>query len=104
VPEADLGALLVRAGLPAPVHHHVVTLPSGRVIELDWAYPERRIGLEVDGYVVHVRSAEAFAADRDRLNQLRLVGWVVLQFAPTTIHRRPRRVVAQVAAALGVAA
>jgi very-short-patch-repair endonuclease len=100
VAEAALARLLVRHGLPRPVHHLVVTTSSGRRYELDWAYPAQRIALEVDGYRVHARSARAFADDRLRANDLLVDGWLVLQFAPSTITRQPRRVLTQVAAAL----
>jgi Transcriptional regulator, AbiEi antitoxin len=100
VPEGALGELLVRHGFPPLVHHHLVTLPGGAVFELDWSYPEHRLGFEVDGYGVHLRSRAVFEHDRLRRNELEIHGWRILQFAGTTVQHRPRIVVDQVRRAL----
>ena len=95
-PEGMLGETLIAAGLPHPVHHHVVTLPDGTRFELDWAYPEARLALELDGYGVHLASFETFDRDRWRRNELEIHGWAVLNFTSSACRRQPRRVVAQV--------
>ncbi len=97
--EHRLGELLDRAGLPA-VHHVVVTVRSGRTYELDWAYPDVRLGIEVDGYGVHLRSVTAFDDDRWRRNELENEGWQILNFTSGHLRRSPGRVVAQVRDAL----
>ncbi|MGD9700837.1 MAG: type IV toxin-antitoxin system AbiEi family antitoxin domain-containing protein [Acidimicrobiia bacterium] len=101
VPESALGELLVRHGFPPLTHHHLVVLPSGAVFELDWSYPDRMLGFEVDGYGVHLRSNDAFERDRLRRNELEIHGWRILHFAGTTVLRRPHVVVDQVRRALG---
>jgi hypothetical protein len=103
VPEARLGEILTRAGIP-PVLHHVVTTAEGRDFELDWSYPHARVGLEVDGYGVHVRSFDAFEDDRDRRNEIVLIGWRVLNFTSRMIRNRPAHVIGQVRRALALAA
>jgi hypothetical protein len=100
VPESALGELLLERGLPPLTHHHLVVLPSGATFELDWSYPDRLLGFEVDGYGVHLRSNEAFEHDRLRRNELEIHGWRILQFAGTTVVRRPHIVVDQVRRAL----
>lgn len=97
--EQRLGELLEQADLPA-VHHVVVTVRSGRTYELDWAYPEVRLGIEVDGYGVHLRSIAAFDDDRWRRNELENEGWQILNFTSGHLRRSPGRVVAQVRDAL----
>jgi hypothetical protein len=96
VDEGLLGALLTRHGLPRPELHHVVVLDDGLVFELDWSYPERRMAFELDGYGIHLRSLDAFEGDRDRLNELEIAGWKVLQFTSRMVRNHPRRVVSQV--------
>jgi Protein of unknown function (DUF559) len=96
VDEGLLGAVLASHGLPLPELHHLVVLENGLVFELDWSYPELRIAFELDGYGIHLRSLEAFEADRDRSNELRIAGWAVLQFTRRMVRDRPQRVVSQV--------
>ena len=92
--EAVLGALLREAGLP-PELHLLVTTQHGHTFELDWAYPDVQVGLELDGYGVHLRSATAFDDDRWRRNELTIAGWTILNFT-TRQCRRPGYVVDQV--------
>ena len=98
--ESWLGRLVVRHGLPPPVLHHLVTLASGIVYELDWSYPEHRLALELDRYGVHLRSRDAFEADRHRRNELEIAGWRVLNFTERMVRGRPVLVVGQVTRAL----
>jgi hypothetical protein len=93
--EALLGEVLIGAGLPRPTHHHLVR--DGRIVaELDWAYPEALVALEFDGYGVHLRSLEAFEHDRERQNELEILGWHVLRFTLRQVRDRPRHVAGQV--------
>jgi hypothetical protein len=96
VDEGLLAEVLARHGLPLPTLHHLVVLHSGLVFELDWSYPDRQVAFELDGYGVHLRSLEAFEGDRDRLNELKIAGWHVLQFTRRVVRSNPRRVVSQV--------
>lgn len=98
--EAVLGRILAAAGIP-PELHVLVTTATGHTFELDWAYPEARLGLEMDGYGVHLRSAAAFDDDRWRRNELEIAGWTILNFTSRQC-RRPTRVVDQVIRARAV--
>lgn len=95
-PEFKLGLLLERHGLPLPALHHLVTLESSAVFELDWSYPVDKVAFEMDGYGVHLRSYEAFSNDRDRRNELVLNGWQILNFTTRMLENNPKRVVDQV--------
>ncbi len=97
--EARLGTILRAAGIP-PTHHVVVTVASGRTYELDWAYPDAMVGLEVDGYGIHLRSMAAFDDDRWRRNEIENEGWQILNFTDRHLRRAPAQVVKQVQAAL----
>ena len=99
--EALLGKILRAAGMP-PQLHTVVTTLAGPTYELDWAYPDARLGLELDGYGVHLRSLDAFERDRFRRNELTLDGWTILNFTSRQCRTRPDRVVDQVGRALRV--
>ena len=101
IPEGDLGHLLARWGIPAE-HHVVVTTARGDTFEIDWSYPDVRLGLEVDGYGVHLRSEQAFDDDRLRRNELEIEGWQILNVSARQLRRAPRRFVEQVTRALAV--
>jgi very-short-patch-repair endonuclease len=94
--EALFADVLAGHGVPLPVHHQIVLTGYG-VVELDYAYVEERVALEVDGYGVHLRSREAFEDDRLRQNALSVLGWHVLRFTHRMIVRQPGIVAGTVA-------
>ena len=64
--------------------------------EVDLAYPELRIAIEIDGKV-HLQP-EVRERDLPRQNDLVLLGWTVLRFTWTRYTTRPASVVAEVRA------
>ncbi len=76
-------AILHDAGLPAPTQQHRVKRPGGRDAFLDLAYPPEKVGIELDGWEFH-RHRTAFDHDRDRRNDLTLLGWTMYQFTSST--------------------
>lgn len=50
---------------------------------LDMAYPQFRIGIEVDGYAFH-SDRDKFDSDRARDNALRAAGWTIVHFTANT--------------------
>jgi len=68
---------LRRNRLPRPVSQYPISV-SGRNFVLDFAYPERRLAIETDGYRWHA-SRERFESDRDKSNALSLEGWRLLR-------------------------
>ena len=97
--ETRLRLLIGRSCLPAPVAQFRV-VHEGRVIARpDFAWPDRKLALEYDG-LWHAEKGQ-FAKDRDRLNRLREAGWQVV-FVTAADMRVPHRVLARIAAALGV--
>ncbi|HEV3401749.1 MAG TPA: DUF559 domain-containing protein [Acidimicrobiales bacterium] len=76
--EVETAELLVGAGLPRPVPQHQV-IAGGTVYVLDLAYPDRRLGIEYDGWEVHA-SRSAFEHDRERDNALAAAGWTILRY------------------------
>ena len=92
--EARIARVLREYDLPAPVFQHRV----GRY-RVDFAYPELRLAIEVDGFEVHGTPA-ALQADLERQNRLVAAGWTVLRFTWRDVVRRPAWVAQQVAAVL----
>lgn len=87
-------ALLLEHGLPEPVLHHRVLAGDRFVAEVDLAYPELRLAIELDGRI----HAEEEIRERDlpRQNDLILSGWTVLRFTYRRFQERPLSIVAEV--------
>lgn len=94
--EARVGRWLVAADL-APVAQFWV-VAQGRRYCLDYAWPEARVHLDVDGFSFH-DGRRSFDRDRAREDDLRLAGWLGLH-ATSTMSRR--EVVAKVEQALAI--
>lgn len=90
-------ALLVEHGLPEPVLHHRVLDGTRFVAEVDLAYPELKIAIELDG-AVHLER-DVRERDLPRQNDLVLLGWTVLRFTWARLQRSPEQLVAEVRAA-----
>jgi very-short-patch-repair endonuclease len=96
VVEAALADLLAEFKLPPAVHHHVVE--QGRLrVELDYAYPELGIDIEIDGFEWHGHRG-AFERDRARDVQLAALGWTVLRFTWLQMTQRRAWVADQIGA------
>ena len=86
--------------IPQPVRQHPVVL--GRRLRLDFAWPDVRVGAEVDGRSVH--GPDALAEDLRRQNRIVLDGWVLLRFTFEDIVRYPEQTALAVRQALDLAA
>lgn len=103
--EPRMARLLRRAGLPPAMFHYVITTPAGVFLaEVDFAYPEVKLAIEVDGFGVH-GTPRAMAKDFVRQNGLVPNGWHVLRFTWRQVVREPEMVARAIAGALeGLAA
>lgn len=94
---------LLRAhGLPRPRTQFVVRDGDGFVARLDFAYPEQRVAVEVDGYSHH-SGRIAWERDRTRRNRLESLGWQVLNATARQMRERPGDVLVPLARLLGTA-
>jgi very-short-patch-repair endonuclease len=93
-----LFSILRQAGLPLPEYEYrVMTAHGPRFI--DFAYPDRKLAIEVDDYDSH-STRPRFDSDRIRRWDLKELGWDVVEVTWTLI-RQPREVVWRMATALG---
>jgi Protein of unknown function (DUF559) len=95
--EALLAEVLAAHGLPAPTHHYLVDYAGTVLAELDFAYVDEAIAIEVDGYGVHLASQDRFEHDRYRQNEIEVLGWHVLRFTHRMLVRTPGIVAGTVA-------
>jgi hypothetical protein len=83
--EARMTRLLSEQGLPEAVPEYRVWSETGAfVARVDFAYPELRLAIEVDGLAAH-SGVDAFRRDRTRQNALVGAGWTVLRFTWTEV-------------------
>ena len=95
---------LVKGGLPRPALAHRIHDAYGRFIaEVDLAYPELKLAIEIDGYRWHSTPAQK-RADEERQNRLILAGWTVLRFSAAEVRRNPAALVTTVSRYLTSAA
>jgi hypothetical protein len=87
--EVVMAELCAAHGLPTPSFHHRVG-----PYELDVAFPEQRVAVELDSWRFH-GGREAFEADRARDLALQARGWVVSRVTWLAVTTRPSRVAAQ---------
>lgn len=82
----DFAAQCQALGVPVPVAEH--RFHPTRKWRLDFAWPERCVGLEVEGGVFvrgrHSRGA-GMVKDMEKYNALALVGWRLLRVTPEDI-------------------
>jgi very-short-patch-repair endonuclease len=67
--------------------------------EVDLAFPDHRIAIEIDGWAWH-SDVERFRHDRRRQNVLVLQGWIVLRFTWHDLNRRPEAMIGEIRRAL----
>lgn len=91
--EARISRVIDRAGLPRPAQQHRVRIDGSRY-RIDFAWPERRLYLEGNGFGFHRLSSDLHR-DAVRQNELVLAGWTPIEItwrmSDSTIERTLRR-------------
>ncbi|HEY5821895.1 MAG TPA: DUF559 domain-containing protein [Propionibacteriaceae bacterium] len=80
--------LLRAAGITGFTLNHKTRLSSGRPVELDIAFKDRRFVIELDGYAYH-SNPDAHRADLRRANELMADGWIVRRFTYADLLNDP---------------
>jgi very-short-patch-repair endonuclease len=62
---------------------------------IDVAFPKQKVAIEVDGWAFHA-DQENFQLDRERQNNIALLGWQVLRFTWLDLTEYPQRVLAEI--------
>lgn len=82
--EPRMARLLRSRGVPTPAFQHWIT-PDIRV---DFAYPDQRIAIEVDGFGTR-RTPKDLDESNERQNVLVVLGWTILRFTWKQVIRQP---------------
>lgn len=92
----QVARLLEASTLPRPEREYVVRDLAGRfVAQVDLAYPDVRLAIELDSVAFH-DNARSFVSDRRRWNQLTALGWTPLSFTYDDFRHRPQLIVQRV--------
>ncbi len=94
-PEAVFAALVDEARLPRPEAQFTVRVDGVFIGRVDFAWPGRRLIVEIDGYAYH-GGRDNWLRDQRRQAKLTNAGWRVLRFAAVDVLNRPGEVVAAV--------
>lgn len=94
--ETELLHEMRRQSLPEPVLQFEVVLEDGRRYLIDFAWPNRGKGVEVDGLDAH-SGADALERDLQRQNALMDAGIELRRFTAREVRRNPAGVVAEIA-------
>lgn len=88
--------LLVESGLRQPVMEHRICTHDGEfVAQVDLAYPDCRVAIELDSRRWHLNRV-SFDKDPERRNRLTIEGWTVLNFTWTHYVHEPNKLCATV--------
>ena len=92
--EVVLADALRAQGAPLPVYHHQIRVGHD-VFEVDFAYPEVMLAIEVDGYGPHV-DPDQHDEDCRRQNLITDVGYLLRRFSARRVFSRPHHVAAEI--------
>jgi very-short-patch-repair endonuclease len=68
--------------------------------KVDVAFPTQQVAIETDGWAFH-SDQDAFQQDRQRQNNIALLGWQILRFTWLDLTEYPQRVIAEIKYAIG---
>jgi hypothetical protein len=85
--ERTVRAAIQRAGLPEPAANLWVDLHDGSHVQIDLAWPELMVALEVDHPFWHDREAES-ARDKRRDLKLAALGWLPQRLSQVAVEKR----------------
>ena len=86
--ERRLLEIVAESGLPRPVCQQTLTTARDRLVRVDCRFPGTPLVIEVLGYSFH-RTRSQMQRDAERMNQLVLDGFVVLQFTYLDVTDEP---------------
>jgi len=95
VSEVDMSQLIRDAPIPVPIQQLRIPLPTGGNAYPDFAWPDRRRIVEVDGFDAH-GTPEQLQHDLARQNQLLDMGWEIRRFTASDVRRNAATVIAEV--------
>jgi hypothetical protein len=84
--ESEARLVMLDGGLPEPLLQHAIVDRDGRLWRVDFAWPDRRVAVEYDGFDWH-SSPEALRRDRQKRAALEEVDWRILSIVSDDVRR-----------------
>jgi hypothetical protein len=97
--ESEARLAMIDGGLPAPVLQHEIVDRSGRRWRVDFAWPERRVAVEYDGFDWH-SDRDAFRRDRQKRAALQEIDWAVVSIVFDDVRHQTRDMLRRIEAEL----
>ncbi|GFG50838.1 hypothetical protein CQY20_27220 [Mycolicibacterium agri] len=93
--ESEARLVMLDGRLPPPVLQYEIVDRNGRTWRVDFAWPERMVAVEYDGFDWH-SSQEKFRLDRQKRAALHEVGWTVGSIVFDDVRYRPADMVRRI--------
>jgi hypothetical protein len=93
--ERDILRLIRRAAVPEPELQYRLVCADGRVVVLDFAWPDLRFAIEADGHRWH-STPKKLEADNARRRSIRATGWTLDAYGFGDVHGRHLAVIAEI--------
>jgi very-short-patch-repair endonuclease len=97
--ESEARLVMLDGGLENPVLQYQIIDRDGKVWRVDFAWPDRMVAVEYDGFDWH-SSPEALRRDRQKRAALEEVGWRVVSIVSDDVRRQPMAMVRRIDAQL----
>jgi REase_MTES_1575 len=101
--ESEARLAMIDGGLPEPVLQYAIVDHDGQVWRLDFAWPDRKLAVEYDGFDWH-STPEHLRRDRQKKAALQELGWRVLSIVGDDVRRQPTTMVRRIGVLLRQAA
>ncbi len=83
--ESEARLVMLDGGLPEPLLQYEIVDKDGRLWRVDFAWPDRMVAVEYDGFEWH-SSPEALRRDRQKRAALEEIGWRVLSIVSDDVR------------------
>jgi hypothetical protein len=94
--ESEARLVMLDANLPKPVLQYVIVDRSGRTWRVDFAWPDRKVAVEYEGFDFH-SSPDDLRRDRQKRAALNELDWTVIGIVADDVRRRPYEMTSGVA-------
>ncbi|MFI5511019.1 hypothetical protein ACIA48_26455 [Mycobacterium sp. NPDC051804] len=97
--ESEARLAMIDGGVPPDVLQYEIVDRSGRTWRLDFAWPDRKVAVEYDGFDWH-SDPDAFRKDRQKRAALQEMGWSLVSIVFDDVRHRTRDMLRRIEVAL----
>lgn len=86
-----------------PVPEYKFAEQIKRKFQFDWAFPDQKVAIEIEGNAWNVPGGGKHMQDRDleKYNYASEFGWSVFRFSPSMLQKDPEKCISHILIALG---